>query len=225
MKRQRREVTDKFTPRGIHIAPLTKRQGEYLDALNSQQQVIVTGCAGTGKTYIAMAHAAKQYQSGAISKIVLTRPNVGAGQSLGFFAGTLEEKIAPWVVPFTEVLKTLLGVAVYEIALKKGNIEVVPFEVMRGRTFDNAIVVLDEGQNTTPQEMKMFLTRIGKYSQVIVNGDIQQSDIPTASGLATILGMTKKYRLPVGVVEFTVDDIVRSDICAQWVRAFHNEKI
>jgi phosphate starvation-inducible PhoH-like protein len=208
----------------IHIlSPKNDNQRLYLQALKTSIQTIVMGCAGTGKTYMASVYAAQQYQKNQIDKIILTRPNVPSGRSLGFFAGSMEEKMAPWVVPFTDVIREVLGAEVYEIAVKKKNIDVVPFEVMRGRTFRNAFVILDEAQNTDPKEMKMFLTRIGEGSQVVINGDIKQSDLKSSSGLNVLLGLVKSQDLPVPVIEFTADDIVRSDICAMWIKAFDKE--
>jgi phosphate starvation-inducible PhoH-like protein len=202
------------------IKALTDRQAEYIAAIISHQMTIVMGPAGTGKTFIAATMAADKLRNNEVRKIVLTRPNVAAGKSLGFFPGTLEEKIAPWVVPFTDVIRDRMGPGAFETAMKR-NIEIVPFEVMRGRTFSDAFVILDEAQNTTSQEMKMFLTRIGENSTIVVNGDIAQSDLKETSGLKTAIDLTRRFKLPVPVVEFGLDDIVRSDLCALWVKAFH----
>ena len=207
------------------IQPLTERQGEYLDALGRSAQVIVLGPAGTGKTYIAGTRAADLLRQRRINKVVITRPNVPSGRSLGFFPGTLEEKIAPWVAPLTEAMKERMGQAAFEIALKTGDIEIVPFEVMRGRTFKNCLVILDEAQNTTTSEIKMFLTRIGDDCQVIINGDVSQTDLRETSGLRTVIHLIKSRMMPVPVVEFTSDDIVRSGICAEWVRAFEETNL
>ena len=203
----------------------TENQGQYIASILHRPQVVSMGCAGTGKTFIAATIAADLLRDNKISKIVLTRPNVGSGESLGFFKGTIEEKIAPWVVPFTEVIRDRIGPAAYEIYEKRGQIDIVPFEVMRGRTFNNAFVILDEAQNTTVKEMKMFLTRIGEDSKVIINGDIAQSDLETNSGLRFITNMITRQHLPIPVIEFTEDDIVRSDICAMWIRAFNREGV
>ncbi|WP_026597301.1 PhoH family protein [Methylobacterium sp. 77] len=207
------------------IQPLTDRQAEYLDALAVNKQVIVLGPAGTGKTYIAGTRAADQLRQRRIGKVIITRPNVPSGRSLGFFPGTLEEKIAPWVTPLTETMKERMGDAAYEIAMKTGDIEVVPFEVMRGRTFKNCLVILDEAQNTTTAEIKMFLTRIGDDCQVIINGDVSQTDLRETSGLRTVIHLIKSRMMPIPIVEFTLDDIVRSGICAEWVRAFEETKL
>jgi phosphate starvation-inducible PhoH-like protein len=224
-KRKSSRYAAKTEKHSIELLPKTERQKEYIDALKVSPQVIVTGAAGTGKTYIAATKAAQLYEMGVIDKIILTRPNVPAGRSLGFFPGTLEEKIAPWIVPFIEVLEDHLGKDVVELAIKSKNIDIVPFEVMRGRTFHHAFVILDEAQNCSAHELKMFLSRIGDETQVVVNGDVMQSDLRGESGLARLIGIIKSQKLPVPVIEFTLDDIVRSDICAMWIKAFHNAKV
>ncbi len=202
------------------IKALRPAQADYLDALRSSPQVVVLGPAGTGKTWIAATYAADLYRKGRISKIILTRPNVPCGRSLGFFPGTLEEKFAPWAAPVIEAIKDRIGAASFEIALKKGDIELVPFEVMRGRSWKNAFVLLDEAQNTTIEEIKMFLTRIGEDCIMVVNGDISQCDLAAGSGLRAVLDLIAKHDLPVPIIEFNASDIVRSGVCAMWVRAF-----
>ena len=207
------------------IQPLNANQADYLDALRSSPQVVVLGPAGTGKTWIAATHAADLYRAGQISKIILTRPNVPCGRSLGFFPGSLEEKFAPWTTPVTDAIKERMGAGAYEIALKKGDIEMAPFEVMRGRSWKDAFVLLDEAQNATPAEIKMFLTRIGEDCSVVINGDISQCDLDQTSGLRVVLDLVAARRLPVPVIEFTLADIVRSGICAMWARAFEEARI
>lgn len=207
------------------IAALNSTQADYLDALRSSPQVVVLGPAGTGKTWIAATHAADLYRSRQVSKIILTRPNVPCGRSLGFFPGSLEDKFAPWAVPVVDAIKDRIGIAAYQIALKRGDIEMVPFEVMRGRSWKDAFVLLDEAQNTTPAEIKTFLTRVGEDCTVVINGDVSQCDLNEASGLSTILQLIRSRSLPVPVIEFGLADIVRSGICAMWVRAFEDARL
>jgi phosphate starvation-inducible PhoH-like protein len=207
------------------IRPLTSTQADYLDALRSSSQVIVLGPAGTGKTWIAATHAADLYRAGEVSRIILTRPNAPCGRSLGFFPGSLEDKFAPWAVPVIEAIRARMGSAAYEIALKNGDIEMAPFEVMRGRSWRRAFVLLDEAQNATAAEIKMFLTRIGEDCAVVVNGDISQCDLAERSGLRVVLDLVAERRLPVPVIEFGIEDVVRSGICAMWVRAFAEARL
>jgi phosphate starvation-inducible PhoH-like protein len=207
------------------IKALNATQATYLDALRCCPQVIVLGPAGTGKTWMAATHAADLLRNRQIDKIILTRPNVPCGHSLGYFPGTLEAKFAPWAAPVIEAIKERIGVAACEIALKHGDIELVPFEVMRGRSWKNAFVLLDEAQNTTPAEIKTFLTRIGNGCTVVVNGDVSQCDLDRTSGLSTVIHLIKSQMLSVPVIEFGQDDIVRSGICAMWVKAFGEAKL
>lgn len=207
----------------VALKALNDNQALYLNALKTSDQIIVTGYSGTGKTYMAATYAANLYLSKQINKIVITRPNVSVGKDLGYFPGTLNEKFTPWVAPVLDVLIKQMGEGVVETAIKHGNIEMSPLSTMRGRSFDRAFILLDEGQNTTIPEMKMFLTRVGRDTKVVINGDIQQSDIKEGSGLSKILHMVKKHKLPVPVIEFGMDDIVRSDICRQWIIAFDKE--
>jgi phosphate starvation-inducible protein PhoH and related proteins len=207
------------------IRALNPTQAVYLDALRTCPQVIVLGPAGTGKTWMAATYAADLFRNRQIDKIILTRPNVPCGRSLGYFPGTLEAKFAPWAAPVIEAIKERIGVAAYEIALKHGDIELVPFEVMRGRSWKNAFVLLDEAQNTTPAEIKTFLTRIGNDCTVVINGDVSQCDLADASGLRTVIHLIKSQMLAVPVIEFGKEDIVRSGVCAMWVRAFEEAKI
>lgn len=202
------------------LVPKNPAQKNYIECIKRFPQIFVTGPAGTGKTYIAASVAADMFLSKSIKKIILTRPNIPAGKSLGFFAGTIEDKIAPWVIPLTEVLEQRLGKGRFEIAMKRKDIEIVPFEVMRGRSFNNAFVILDEGQNLTPHEMKMFLTRIGEDTKVLVNGDLLQHDLKEKSGLAVAIDLIFKHNIEAAVCHFNHDDVVRSGICAQWTRAW-----
>lgn len=206
------------------LLPQTEKQAEYIKAIQDSNQIIVLGPAGTGKTYIAATYAANLYLTKQIDKIIVTRPNVAAGKSIGYFPGTLEEKMMPWVMPVLEVLHWHLGRGAVDTGIKNGNIEIAPFETMRGRSFRDAFVILDEAQNVTPHEIKMFLTRVGENCKVILNGDVFQSDLQETSGLSKAIHMVKKYLLPVPVIEFGMQDIVRSDLCKQWIAAFMQEE-
>lgn len=224
-KRTRRKTTYKNADKKetADLVPQNERQKDYINAIEESNQIIVLGPAGTGKTYIAATKAANMYITKQIDKIIITRPNVAAGKSIGYFPGTLEEKMMPWVMPVLEVLHWHLGKGAVETGIKNGNIEIAPFETMRGRSFTDAFVILDEAQNVTPHEIKMFLTRIGQNCTVILNGDIFQSDLSETSGLSKAIHMVKKYMLPVPVIEFQAEDIVRSDLCKQWIIAFMKE--
>ena len=226
IKRTRRKTNYKNADKKetIELLPRSENQALYIKAIQERDQVFVLGPAGTGKTYIAATQAANMYIRKEIDKIVITRPNVAAGKSIGYFPGTLEEKMMPWVMPVLEVLHWQLGKGAVDTGIKNGNIEIAPFETMRGRSFRDAFVILDEAQNVTPHEIKMFLTRIGENCKVILNGDIFQSDLSETSGLAKAIHMVKKYMLPVPVIEFGVDDIVRSNLCKLWIMAFMQEE-
>jgi phosphate starvation-inducible PhoH-like protein len=132
----------------------------------------------------------------------------------------MEDKFAPWATPVVDAIKERIGKAPYDIALKNGDIEMVPFEVMRGRSWKNAFVLLDEAQNTTLAEIKTFLTRVGEDCTMVINGDVSQCDLAEASGLRTVIDLIRSHSLPIPVIEFTLADIVRSGLCAMWVRAF-----
>lgn len=224
MARQTKKKFIDKKPTKPPLLPKTSRQADYISAIGEAQQVVVLGPAGTGKTYIAATIAADMYELGRIDKIILTRPNVAAGKSIGFFPGTLEDKMAPWMAPILDVLNNRMEKGAMDTAMKNGNIEIVPFETMRGRSFNNAFVILDEAQNTSPHEMKMFLTRVGENCKVIINGDIMQSDLNESSGLSKSIHMIKKYMLPIPVIEFQIEDIVRSDLCKQWIIAWMKEE-
>ncbi len=207
------------------IKALNAAQADYLDAIRSSAQVVVLGPAGTGKTWIAATEAADMFRQRHVGKIILTRPNVPCGRSLGFFPGTMEDKFAPWAAPIVEAIKERIGTPAYDIALRNGDIEMVPFEVMRGRSWKNAFVLLDEAQNTTPAEIKTFLTRVGEECKVVVNGDVGQCDLNEESGLAAVLALIRAHDLPVPVIEFGIEDIVRSGHCAMWVKAFEAARL
>ena len=204
---------DKKTTSGI--VPKTVNQGRLIDAIASSNQVLILGPAGTADLYTLKE----------IDKIVITRPHVAVGKDIGFLPGTLEEKAQPWALPVLDVLIKHLGRGTVDTALKSGNIEIATLALMRGRSFDNAFIIVDEAQNIEVPEIQMILTRVGEGSTIVLNGDIQQSDLKGTSGLAKIIHLAKKHMLDVPVVEFELGDIVRSGICKQWVEIFHKEKM
>tara|TARA_R110001606_G_scaffold229749_1_gene377665 strand:- start:270 stop:980 length:711 start_codon:yes stop_codon:yes gene_type:complete len=207
------------------IVPRTNKQKELISSLRENSQVFILGPAGTGKTYVTATIAADLYTTKEIDKIVITRPHVAVGKELGFLKGDLTEKTMPWALPVLDVLEKHLGKGALETGIKNGNIEMAPLALMRGRSFDNAFIIVDETQNITTHELKMLLTRVGEGSTIVLNGDVQQSDLKEADGLSKVIHLAKKHMLPVPIIEFGVEDIVRSDICAQWVKVFMKERI
>ena len=213
-----------YNPARFHKKPQplqaqTEAQGQYLSAFMSAKLVFGIGPAGTGKTYLAASYAAEQLMSKRIDKIIITRPNVEVGESMGFLPGTLEEKFAPYLAPFRDVMIERMGVGPYEYAVKSGKIAPEPLGFMRGKTFNDCVIILDEAQNVTPAEMKMLLTRIGKNCLTIVDGDADQCDLRGPSGL-----MDAVERLcnldSVRVIEFAEEDIVRSGIVRDILRCY-----
>jgi phosphate starvation-inducible PhoH-like protein len=207
------------------LRPKTQKQADYLHALQTADAVVVLGPAGTGKTYVAATYTADRLADGAIDKIIITRPNVPAGRDIGFLPGDLKEKMEPYAASFLTPMRERLGKQQFDSAMRGGKIEIVPFATMRGRSFSDALIILDEAQNATLPEMKMFLTRQGEGSQIVVNGDISQSDLPGDSGLKTVLQLIKKHNMQIPIIEFGLDDIVRSNLCAAWCRAFFMENL
>jgi len=224
-KRTRRKTTYKNADNKqvSGLVPRTDRQRDLVEALRSSSQVLILGPAGTGKTYVTATYAADMYVTKQIDKIVITRPHVAVGKDLGFLPGTLEEKTYPWALPVLDVLTKHLGKGTVDTAIKNGNIEMAPLALMRGRSFDDSFIIVDETQNITTHELKMLLTRVGENSKIVLNGDVQQSDLKEADGLSKIIHLAKKHMLPIPIIEFGIDDIIRSDICAEWVKIFLKE--
>ena len=204
------------------IEPQTEKQKKYMAAIKSHVITFATGAAGTGKTYIAAALAAQSLENGKVERIIVTRPAVEAGESLGFLPGELDEKFDPYLQPFRMVLEERLGKSRVEYMLKAKIIEAIPLGYLRGRTFKNAFVILDEAQNTTPKQMKMFLTRIGLDTKVVVNGDTSQIDIHGPSGLMDAVKRIS-YIPTVAHVNFTRDDVVRSGIVSEIIQAYDTD--
>jgi len=207
------------------LVPKTDNQKALIEALKTSTQVFILGPAGTGKTYVTATYASDLYTLKEIDKIVITRPHVAVGKELGFLKGDLHEKTMPWALPVLDVLEKHLGKGAVETGIKNGNIEMAPLALMRGRSFDNAFIIVDETQNITTHELKMLLTRVGEGTTIVLNGDVQQSDLKEADGLSKVIHLAKKHMLPVPIIEFGLDDIIRSDICAQWVKVFMKENL
>ena len=212
--------------KSISILPKTENQGVYIKAiLSDAAQVVCFGPSGTGKTYVVSSLAASLYHAKKINKIVITRPHVAVGDGIGFLKGDLREKTEPWALPVLDVLEEHLGKGTVDTGLKNGNIEIAPMAMMRGRSFKNTFIIVDETQNISFDQLKMLLTRVGEGSKIVLNGDIMQSDLKGTDGLTTILSYVEKYDLPVPVVEFGVEDIVRSALTRMWVEVFIKEKV
>lgn len=201
------------------IKPLNYIQDTYLNAIKSSDVVFGVGSAGTGKTYVAAGYAAGQLYHRKVDKIILTRPNVEVGASLGFLPGTIEEKYAPYLEPFDNVFIKMLGKGFYECALKNKTIDPRPLGFLRGSTFDHAIVLVDECQNMTKTELKMLLSRIGKNCKVILSGDHSQPDIHN-SGLKDAIDRLSGIE-GIEVVNFLDSDIVRSKLCKHIIMAYN----
>ena len=202
------------------VKPLNYVQETYLEAIKQNDIIFGIGSAGTGKTYVAASYAAGELFHKRINKIILTRPSVETGRGLGFLPGDLDEKYAPYLQPFEDVFKRTLGMGFYSYALKNKDIDPKPLGFMRGMSFDNSILLLDESQNMTKSELKMLLSRIGKNCKVILSGDPKQVDIPD-SGLED--AVNRLDGLPgIEVVRFMDDDIVRSRMCKQIILAYNN---
>ena len=208
---------------GKPVKPKTLGQKQYVDAIREKMIVFGVGPAGTGKTYLAMAMAVQAFKNDEVSRIIMTRPAIEAGEKLGFLPGDLQSKVDPYLRPLYDALYQMMGAEAYLHNAEKGLIEVAPLAYMRGRTLDNAFIILDEAQNTTQAQMKMFLTRIGFGSKVVVTGDMTQRDLPagTGSGLEHALKVLKKID-DIGVIRLTSQDIVRHPLVQQIVIAYED---
>ncbi|HEV7949327.1 MAG TPA: PhoH family protein [Glaciihabitans sp.] len=209
-----------LTSRGKSIRPKTVGQKEYVDAIDQHTIVFGIGPAGTGKTYLAMAKAVQALQRKEVERIILTRPAVEAGERLGFLPGTLTDKIDPYLRPLYDALNEMMDPEIVPKLLAAGTVEVAPLAYMRGRTLNNAFIVLDEAQNTTPEQMKMFLTRLGFGSRMVVTGDVTQVDLPTgASGLQLVTRVLNTID-DIHFARLTSADVVRHTLVGQIVDAY-----
>lgn len=209
------------TINGKPVKPKTIGQKEYIDAIREKMIVFGLGPAGTGKTYLAMAMAIQAFKNNEVNQIILTRPAIEAGEKLGFLPGDLQSKIDPYLRPLYDAIYQIMGADTYLHNAEKGLIEVAPLAYMRGRTLDNAFIVLDEAQNTTPAQMKMFLTRIGFGSKVVITGDMSQRDLPgdTPSGL-DIAAKVLKGIDDIAMIHLSSQDIVRHPLVQKIVNAY-----
>lgn len=209
------------TVRGKVIRPKTPGQSLYVDAIRNSSIVFGIGPAGTGKTYLAMAMALAALRARQVMRLVLCRPAVEAGEKLGFLPGDLQEKVDPYLRPLYDALFDMLGVEPFERLKERGIVEIAPLAYMRGRTLDDAFIILDEAQNTTPEQMKMFITRLGFGSRVVVTGDVTQIDLPKGqfSGLRQVERILKDVE-GIGFVHLTEADVVRHELVARIIEAY-----
>lgn len=210
-----------ITAKGKPIKAKTIGQRKYLEEIGNNTICFGVGPAGTGKTYLAVAMAVTAFRNREISRIIITRPAVEAGEKLGFLPGDLQNKVDPYLRPLHDALFDMLGVETYQKYLERGNIEVAPLAYMRGRTLDDSFIILDEAQNTTPEQMKMFLTRLGFNSKAIITGDITQIDLPRGkkSGLKEAMRILKNIK-DISIVRLTEKDVVRNPLVQEIVKAY-----
>ncbi len=214
-----------ITARGKPVKPKTLGQKKYIEAIKENTIVLGVGPAGTGKTYLAVASAVTAFRSKEVNRIILTRPAVEAGEKLGFLPGDLQQKVDPYLRPLYDALFDMLGAENYQKHQERGSIEVAPLAYMRGRTLDDSFVILDEAQNTTKEQMKMFLTRLGFNSRMVVTGDITQIDLPEGkrSGLVDAMKVLKNVK-DVCTVRFTEKDVVRHKLVQDIVKAYEKNE-
>lgn len=208
------------------LVPMNEKQRDYIRMIENQDMVIATGWAGTSKTYIPTVMACDWFRTGKIKKIVFTRPNISNSKSLGMFKGDLIEKMSQWLMPVISILRERIGDGALEIALKRGDIEFVPLEVLKGYSAQDCVFLCDEAEDLSMEEAKKIVTRQGKNCKLILAGDVSQSELKEKSGLKHLISMVHKYpTLNVGVVDFNnINDIVRSDQCKQWIIAYNKEE-
>ncbi len=209
------------TSKGKPVRAKTLGQKKYLDAINSNTVTIAVGPAGTGKTYLAVAMAVKAFRAKQINRIILTRPAVEAGENLGFLPGDLQQKVDPYLRPLYDALFDMLGAENFKRYQERGDIEVAPLAYMRGRTLDDSFIILDEAQNTTVEQMKMFLTRLGFNSKIVVTGDITQIDLPDGrrSGLIDSVQVLKNID-DISIIKLSAKDVVRHKLVQSIINAY-----
>ena len=210
-----------ITSKGRPVKPKTIGQKKYVDAIRKNTIVLGVGPAGTGKTYLAVAMAVSAFRAKEVNRIILTRPAVEAGEKLGFLPGDLQSKVDPYLRPLYDALFDMLGTETYQKYVERGNIEIAPLAYMRGRTLDDSFVILDEAQNTTPEQMKMFLTRLGFNSKMVVTGDVTQIDLPDGrkSGLREVIKVLKNVE-DIAICQFSEKDVVRHQLVQRIIQAY-----
>ncbi len=210
-----------ITSKGKPIKPKTLGQKKYVESIKENTIVLGVGPAGTGKTYLAVAMAVNAFRAKEVNRIILTRPAVEAGEKLGFLPGDLQSKVDPYLRPLYDALFDMLGAENFQKYQERGNIEVAPLAYMRGRTLDDSFIILDEAQNTTPEQMKMFLTRMGFNSKVVVTGDVTQIDLPDGkkSGLVEVTKVLKNIE-QIDIVRFSEKDVVRHKLVQDIIKAY-----
>lgn len=210
-----------ITAKGRPLKPKTLGQKKYIEAIRDNTIVFGIGPAGTGKTYLAVAMAVTAFRAKEVNRIILTRPAVEAGEKLGFLPGDLQQKVDPYLRPLYDALFDMLGVESFQKYQERGNIEVAPLAYMRGRTLDDSFIILDEAQNTTPEQMKMFLTRLGFNSKIVVTGDVTQIDLPDGkrSGLIEATRILRNIK-DIAQIEFNEKDVVRHKLVQDIVKAY-----
>ncbi len=213
------------TSKGKPVKAKTLGQKRYCQAIQSHTITIGVGPAGTGKTYLAVALAVTAFRAQEVNRIILTRPAVEAGEKLGFLPGDLQQKVDPYLRPLYDALFDMLGTETYQKYVERGNIEVAPLAYMRGRTLDDSFIILDEAQNTTPEQMKMFLTRLGFNSKMVITGDITQIDLPDGkkSGLRDVLHILKGID-DIAQVRFSAKDVVRHRLVQDIIQAYEKNE-
>lgn len=229
VRSERPKISEKFEQQRLSVPPLVamnERQKEYIRYLRQKDLILATGYAGTAKTYIPTVMAADALRANKTDRIVITRPAISNSRSLGFFSGTVEEKMGNWTIPVLNILKQRMGAGAVEIAIKRGTIQFLPFETVKGFSAENCWFLCDEAEDMTIEEAKKLVTRQGSNCKMVLSGDCSQSELREDNGLSYLLRVARKasltddINLNVGVIDFnSYDDIVRSETCKEWIIA------